>query len=89
MFGTIVLMLVAAKCKDAEVCALTSKATLISGVTMLAVVLVYAAMISSFGQFGDINYYFDPVHPDTPMVNSAGIKACISMRLFVVALTCL
>lgn len=34
-------------------------------------------MINSFGQFGTVQYYFDPTLPDTPMADSAALNASI------------
>ena len=63
--------------KDTAAYATTAKVALAGGVVTLIVVVAYAAVINSFGQFGTIDYYFDPVHPDTPMVDSAAVNASI------------
>lgn len=77
LLGGLVAMVLAHVRKDPEAYAVAAKVGLIGGVVSLVVVVAYAAVISSFGQFGTIQYYFDPVHPDTPMVDSAAVNASI------------
>ena len=77
LLGGLVATVIAFMSKDTAAYATTAKVALAGGVVTLIVVVAYAAVINSFGQFGTIDYYFDPVHPDTPMVDSAAVNASI------------
>lgn len=77
LLGGIVVMALAAVKKDSEAISVTAKVSLVGGIVSLIVVVAYAAIIGSFGQFGSIEYYFDPTHPDTAMVDSAAINTSI------------
>lgn len=77
LLGSIVALVLAYATKDMEAADIAAKTSVAAGVASLVVVVGYAAMINSLGQFGNVQYYFDPVHPDTPMVDSAGINASI------------
>ena len=77
LLGGLVATVIAFTSKDTAAYATTAKVALAGGVVTLIVVVAYAAVINSFGQFGTIDYYFDPVHPDTPMVDSAAVNASI------------
>ncbi len=77
LFGGLIALVAAAKVGDTEVSGLSANISMGSAVALLVVLLAYAGIITSFGQFGDIQYYFDPVHPDTAMANSAGVNASI------------
>ena len=77
LLGGLVCMVIAALAKDSEAYGLCSKVALAGGVVSLVVVVAYAAVVNSFGKFGDIVYYFDPTHPDTAMVDSAAVNSSI------------
>lgn len=77
LLGSIVALVLAYATKDMEAADIAAKTSVAAGIASLVVVVGYAAMINSLGQFGNVQYYFDPVHPDTPMVDSAGINASI------------
>lgn len=77
LLGGIVAMVLAFVSKDSEAAGVAAKVSLVGGIVSLVVVVAYAAIIGSFGQFGTIEYYFDPTHPDTAMVDSAAVNASI------------
>ena len=77
LLGGLVCMVIASVTKDAEAYGVCSKVALAGGVVSLVVVVAYAAVVNSFGKFGDIVYYFDPVHPDTPMVDTLAVNSSI------------
>ncbi len=75
--GSLASMVIASVCKDEDARSFASKIALASGAASLVVVVAYAALINSFGQYGEIDYYFDPSHPDTAMVDSAAVTSSI------------
>ena len=77
LLGSIVAMIISAVVKDSDACTIVSRVALVAGVVSIIVVIAYAAQIASFGQYGEIEYYFDPTHPDTAMVDSAAVNASV------------
>ena len=77
LLGSIVAMITSSVSKDADACSFASRVAIAFGVVSLIVVVAYAATIGSFGSFTDIEYYFDPTHPDTAMVDSAAVNSSI------------
>ena len=77
LLGGLVAMILAYATKETEAYSLVAKMSIVGGVLSVIVVIAYALLIGSFGQFGNINYYFDPAHPDTSMMDSAAINGSI------------
>lgn len=77
LLGGLTVLILACIKQDDEAVSVCAKVALVGGIASLLVVVAHAAMIGSFGKFTDMDFYFDPAHPDTPMVDSAGINASI------------
>lgn len=77
LLGSLTMGIIAYAKKDADAGALAVKVSLVGAAASLVVVIVAALMINSFGQFGTVQYYFDPTLPDTPMADSAALNASI------------
>lgn len=69
---------VMAVCKhDREALAFVVRVCLGSAVLQAIVLVAYGAVIGGFGQFGDIDFYFDPTHPDTAMVDTVAVNGSL------------
>lgn len=77
LLGSLVVAIIACVKHDGEALSVAVKTSLVGAAASLVVVIAAALLINSFGQFGTVQYYFDPTLPDTPMTDSAAMNAAV------------